>query len=528
MKKVLILLSFFFSVLFFSCRKENDAPFWDVDAFGPIAYTSLEFNDLVADSLLQINGDNSLSVIYNQSLFNFTLDSLFNIPDTSLYYYYNIPLGYVDLNPGDPVLNQTQNVKMNLNSVELNTVSVRSGTMNVKIKSYIREKTVLLYEIPYATKNGQSFKIKVNIPPRTGNAPGTYNLQYSMQGYTIDLKGTSGKSNNTLVTKMQAWIDSNAVDSVRVLPTDSVVIENAFSNMVPQYAKGYFGSNNYLFTDTTDFSISKKIISGNLLLDSVHLIFKIDNSIGVDAQVNLNNLTSINSIYGNSVSLNHSIINNNININRAQDFPGNLIPGTYSTTIHSGNSNIKQLFENLPDKLGYTMNATFNPLGNISGGNDFIYYGTGINVAMNMEIPLHFGAGNLLLSDTVEYNIAVEDENIKYGNLHIYAENGFPLDVQLKLYILNNNYAIVDSIIPVPDIILKAGVDANNVVNQITKSKLTFPLTENGMKNLYANKKLIIHSTLNSANYPQKVKIYSNYSLKLKLVGDFRYRIILK
>src|SRR5687768_16129445 len=78
----------------FSCRKEFGNPEWDVDGLVPILKTSLNFNDLIADSLLQENPDNSLTLVYNNNVYSLTADSLFEIPnyDTTRKYYFSVPL----------------------------------------------------------------------------------------------------------------------------------------------------------------------------------------------------------------------------------------------------------------------------------------------------------------------------------------------------------------------------------------------------------------------------------------------------
>ena len=50
-----------------SCRKENKKPSWDVDVIAPLVKSTLTINNLIPDSLLNINPDNSLDIVYRWS-----------------------------------------------------------------------------------------------------------------------------------------------------------------------------------------------------------------------------------------------------------------------------------------------------------------------------------------------------------------------------------------------------------------------------------------------------------------------------
>jgi hypothetical protein len=74
---ILLLLSL---LLILSCRKESRE--WQVNVVAPIFQADLSLNDIVADSLLSTNGDNSYNLVY---VFENTIDSfgqVLNVPDT--------------------------------------------------------------------------------------------------------------------------------------------------------------------------------------------------------------------------------------------------------------------------------------------------------------------------------------------------------------------------------------------------------------------------------------------------------------
>ena len=509
-----------------SCRREIHTPEWDVDVLAPILSTNFTINDLLADSLLQVNPDQSITLASNTNFYGLTLDSLVSIPDTTIPGGYGLPFGQLVIPPGGNIATLPSSTQYSLNGIQLSKTIIRSGFMNVQIKSKIAGKTKITYTIPCATLNSVPFQATVYMPPRINvNTPSVVNASYDLSGYVIDMRGQSLNSYNTIYTSMILDVDPAAPSSVTINAGDSMIINNSFVDIVPQYAKGYFGQGNYVAADTSAFSMFNHIIGGTLLLDSVNIKLKIENTVGADAKLKINSLTSINSRTGGSVPLAHPIIGASVNINRAIDFNGNVLSSLYSVQLDNTNSNIKQMIENLPDKIGYSVNADINPLGNVSGGNDFIYYGGGLRLNLDMQIPLWFAANQLTLADTIDYSISSDNQNVNSGTLTLYADNGFPFEASVQLFIMNSNNVIIDEITGPVNTIDEGIVDANYVVTQPRRTKLEIPVSAGKMDELYANKRLYIKLKLNTAGYPNYVKIYDHYKIALQLTGDFNYHV---
>ena len=83
MKQLLFLLVT--TLLLYSCKHELEKPTWDVDMIAPIAYTSLNINNIIPDSTIIINEDTEgfISLVYQESLLNVNYDSLLLLETTS-------------------------------------------------------------------------------------------------------------------------------------------------------------------------------------------------------------------------------------------------------------------------------------------------------------------------------------------------------------------------------------------------------------------------------------------------------------
>ena len=96
-----------------SCKRNPDQPRWNTNILAPLVSSSLTINNLVADSLIQINADSTVSLVYKNPLYTYYLDSLFTIPDTTLP---EIGYGISSLSLGNQSINYIITLKQLLDS----------------------------------------------------------------------------------------------------------------------------------------------------------------------------------------------------------------------------------------------------------------------------------------------------------------------------------------------------------------------------------------------------------------------------
>ncbi len=508
---------------FTSCKKNLDEANWDVDGLTPIFKTSLDINNLLADSLIQKNADNSLKLVYSNRFYNFNVDSLLDVPDTTVRSSFKIPFGSINATPGFQLFNSTSDTKYAADGAALNKLFINSGTLTFLIKSKVEEKTDFTYSIPSATKGGTAFTFSTTVPASDGVNDGVYTGSFDIAGYDFDLTGQYHNTVNAFTTSVQVGINPNG-NAVTITPADSIEVFLTFSAVVPSYAKGYFGMQNSSVASTSNFDLFNRIRAGAIGLENTTVTLKLTNGIGVDATAHINSLTSFNTRTNTSVSLVNNIVGAPININRALESP--YTPSFYYNVMNSNNSNIKALLENLPDKMSYNIDVAINPNGNISNGNDFVFTDKLIDASLDVEIPLSFFATNLTLIDTVDVSLTEQTEHnrVNSGTLTLKVDNGFPLEASIQLYLLNENGNVYDSLLT-STLVEAAPVDGNLIVTSKKLSKLIIPLNKQKVDKVFATKKILVKTIFNTVSNPQYVKIYSDYTMDLKLIANFNYNI---
>jgi len=524
-----ILLSLLFITLIFSCKKDFERPNWDVDLLAPLVKSTLTINDLIPDSVLQVNPDTSLKIVYSDNIFDVDMDSLFTIPDTTIEDIYVIPLSLI-ANPGVPFYSTDDELKLNIsNGVELNLAIIESGFIEVEVFSEIKEKIIITYTIPSATLNGDTLVVQELVDAWTPAQDGYIKKIIDISGYTLDLTGISKTKVNTIITRANAMVDVNATSPVLITVGEKITYKNTLRDIVPYYVKGYFGSQVYTFgPEITNLTVFDRVLSGSIDIDQVDVNLDFVNGFGIDAQLIINQFTTINSNIGNSASLNHAIMGAPLNLNRAQEtfaIP-EVIYSNYNVFMNTSNSNIDQLIEVLPNQLQYEIDMNINPLGNVSGSNDFVFKKHPLKINLNVEFPLSLIATDLTLADTVDISLSSNNTNgeIIDGTLRLFADNGFPFDavISLDLYDANMNFI---KTLTVNNKILAAPVDANFRVIQKKSAEVSILLSETDIDNLYQAAKLVVKIAFTTQPQTQHIKIYDGYAIDIKVVGDFAYNV---
>jgi hypothetical protein len=141
-------------------------------------------------------------------------------------------------------------------------------------------------------------------------------------------------------------------------------------------------------------------------------------------------------------------------------------------------------------------------------------------------MPLSLVANNLTLVDTVDFNLDEENvKNIIDGNLFVYADNGYPFDADLTLELLDQNNQLFKTITLINNRIEAAPVNSLLKVETPKMSVLNIPLSAADISALTLAKKMKLTVAFTTTAQPNYLKIYSDYKIDLKLVGDFGYQV---
>ena len=435
--------------------------------------------------------------------------------------------------PTQNLVDKAQAFKFDLGKVQLKEAVVKSGAIVLNLYSTLQDSVHFTYTLPNATKNGNQFIVTHTLPPASPGGISSFSNAYDFTDYHLDMRGDLSISQdtvNTMYNDFKARVDSTGQMKTLSL-NDSIYANIGFQDVTPSYGRGYLGQDTFNFGPASLYiDMFKNINANNFKLDNVKMTIEVENSIGADGKVYLQNFESINE---NTAGIDSSIIllsgigtANPLNIQRASDpggYPGPVIP-TYNSLQLDSSNNAHTFVTNLPDKIKYSLELFTNPLG-FQGYNDFVYADKLMRFDLNLEIPLSFAADELTLLDTVNVSVnEVDLSRIIDGTLTLIADNGFPFDANVQMFMLDKFNNVTDSLF-VNTIIAAAPVNANGKVTEKKRSKLIIPVTQERIyRFLHETPRMKVISRFTTKPTGQTIKIYSDYRLDLQLTGDFNYR----
>jgi hypothetical protein len=173
----------------------------------------------------------------------------------------------------------------------------------------------------------------------------------------------------------------------------------------------------------------------------------VQNYLGVEIQHHLNQLKFGKD--GAEVLFNDNEQQLNTMFNRANFWNGQVYPVTRTFMFTGQNSNINDLIGLFPEEIDISSLFQINPLGNISNYSDFVFTDQGFLLIADAQVPLRFKTNNLIFSDTLDLSFQFDSLvlNEKYaGTIDLHVINTFPSDIDLKVYFLDENQFVVDSL----------------------------------------------------------------------------------
>ncbi|NQX91839.1 MAG: hypothetical protein HRT74_06900 [Flavobacteriales bacterium] len=498
-----------------SCRRE-DPTSWDVHVLVPIAYGTLSLDDLVppSDSILIADADGLLHYVLSDTINGLELDSLVQIPDTVIRQSFTPPFagGPFTLPPGTQVWNSVENLSFAVSTAQIKEIIASGGTLNYSVQSQVDGELDVSYDLPGVTLNGQPFLIEIQTQPGSVNSPYESSGEVDLTGYEIDLTGEDGTDSNTLSGNLVVDVSSSADESAQVFGSDSLILLLTFQNADVEYARGFFGQQTVDLGETIDLELNNSIAGNPVFLEAMDLDVELINYVGVDVSMNLTELTASRNDQS-SVSLNHSLIGATQNITRATEIDGEIFPNAYTYEFDEENSNLTEWVGLIPEELAVAGEIEINPLGDISGGNDFIFTDQSIELIYNLDVPLCVGVDNVLFVDTLEVD-SIPDLPNGSGVVWLYLENSFPMGGTISLKREGE-----ESLFLAQDEVLVAGFYQPNFNVSPALSSIQLTLSEEDVIALQDGEKLVLE-VLFSTSEGETVKLSGNERIDVKLVLD--------
>ncbi len=425
--------------------------------------------------------------------------------------------------PEQNLINNANDVQYDMGGPEFTLMGIEEGYVVIYVENTINDTIHIVYDIPGAVDEfGNNVHIETAVGPDE-----IVDQAFDIAGYTIDLRGSEGDEVNTFYQEFSARINYTGIASDISLE-DSLKVVYGLEGIVPNELRGYLGQYDIAITDTTTgVELFDQFESGIIEFGDINIDLEIENGLGAGGVVTINSLGGLNSATGEMVMLNCAdVIGLPIQVNRALDNP--YIPGYTTITLNSANSNINDLIEIFPDKLFYDVSMSVNPDGNTFNYQDFVINTSRINIGFNLSMPLEFMASDLTLRNEFPMTLDADAGTEGVGDIDVtlYADNSFPLSASLKIIFYDAANIPLDSI-DFGGYVLQAGVLSDDCRVHVPTTTELHDLVDGTLKDAILNadhaEATVVFNTESIPTCSDIVKIYSDYTMKIQLVGDINY-----
>jgi len=349
---------------------------------------------------------------------------------------------------------------------------------------------------------------------------------FDISDYHLDFTGPNNDTVNMLSYQVDLIIHPDEPGTVMVKPEDSIALNVYFKDILLYYSRGYFGHETYPYgPEIYEFDMFEDIDVKEISFDEAEVWIEIKNTFGEEVNINVNDITAINTNTGEVISLGSELLNTDLFIDRAHEIEeesGNIEPKT--SDFDFSESNFPEIFSIQPNRFSYELSVETNVYEDSTSLNNFFYYDQPIVLTIDAKVNGGLKIDSLFQESRIEWQGKDLDiSNVEEGHLKLIFNNAFPFDFLMNIYLEDEDLIIIDTL--VHQLFMRGGyMDENNFVSAPFVTKMTIPLDEDIKKHIntavFARYELVLNSSNN-----EYINIKSTDYLQFKIIGDFDYLI---
>ena len=369
--------------------------------------------------------------------------------------------------------------------------------------------------MPYETLGldggvGPIFKDSISIGP----GPTSLNKTLDLSGYTFDLT-RGGLDKNSFEAKISGKIESSG-SIVNFDTSNSVTAQVIMSEIEPLFIKGYFGSQSLnIASETFDFDLGEAEIFKKISFADPTITLGFHSTFGIPMEIS-------------SLDLSMKGENDSSSLNSTSVFPFDILgsksrgQSESSELVIGSTTNILELINIWPNEVTTSFSGVINPKEKTD--ENFALDTSKVDITLDLSIPIYGTVTNFDISDTIKIDSSMSQifEFVRRASLRTNVDNGLPLEGMVKFYIADENYVVLDSLecsdgnnVLIDAAVVNSG-SGEVITNGLRQADLVADEDDVNLLKIAGNH-LILSARLSTANDGNPVKIYSNYSIEIKM-----------
>lgn len=427
--------------------------------------------------------------------------------------------------PAQNVIDQKTRIKWDFgeDEIALKRLELATGRLEVTAFSNIGNPMEFTYRLPSARKDGVPVEVVSYLPAGSDVNPSQYSTTFDLSGYSIDLT-INGDSVNLFPQEFLGTLEYTG-QTVIMSQSSKIDISYKLLDLEPRYVEGYLGQHAFTFGDTLTLDVFDGVLGGLLDFVKPTALLVVENSLGLDGLMQFNTLRGRNTLSGDEVDLTGQEIENGMEITGPR-LPnvGSVSRSTFA--LNADNSNLRDFFRLLPDEIRADIAVDANHNGIPALLDNFATDESAIRAYLDIEVPLHGVAENLLLEQEFPFRLTEVDlpPGIAEADFRLVTQNYFPVGAEVQMYFQDGNSNVVDSLFTDgPQRLVPAQTDADLLVTEPGLATVTSKIDEARLQRIQTAQTATVRVILNTGPGTDPVKLYADAKLSFSLVGDFKY-----
>ncbi len=486
----------------------------------PVVKSVITINDLFdvdEEPTIVIQDDNLIKLVYCGRVYSLRAEDLFYIESLESDFSYS----YSPPSKSDNVSETFQFYFDMAGQVRIDEFKFRSGQLEIDISA--DELINDGYELAFAVNiqnSDDGFGNEFSEEFLLQNTP----VEFDLDGYTFVFE--EDDEGNYLNIDYTISVVTHGEHNP---PYDLVFTKTIKDNDAIQYEHiiGYLDNFDFsVGTDTIELGIYKESTLSEIFFKEPYMDVFAENSIGLPLDIHFDRFIFYNDEGDTTNVGGHGFHDNNPwRIN----YPS-VMGQTEMTdiTLDRNNTNLDDLLAISPIEAKYEVRGETNP-DQDTGISNFIRYDSRFDIDVEINLPLHGNVQNYRFLDTLEFSMKEHEagEIIEWIELKFVIDNGFPIDLAMQAYFLDENDNVLAGLFEDYEEIFKAAkVDTEGKVTEETREE-TIIFVEHDKIDEVADAEYIVVSfsaaTQQESNPPKgsgdpfSVKIYDYYTVGVQL-----------
>ena len=524
---------------------------WNPSFAVPLISSNLSLADIVVRQ--DTNGDifttanGGLEIVYRSSVLSSDTSTVINIPTENFADTFTVSQatnGLLDSMPPRPPFNNGQRLNFNASTqkkiidnsrfgIIVDSMTLKTGTLAFTLEnSFPYELTITAKFRTFTDSLGDTLVLNYVIPAARPNTQVRSQI-VDLRGYQVNLSEDEdgNPADNTLPIDLQYSIQlESGVASNR---DDKLTMTGAITNIDFKEFYGSLGSTPLpLESDSIAIDFFKnfqEFAKEDLFISNPTLRLTAKNSFSCPMNFEFTKLNAVNP------NRNPSVIPFDIPIELQPltiNFPDKY--GLVETVfeLNNVNSNLDTILSHLTKSIAFDSEALFNPNGEPPRNGqrrNFMTDTSDLGLDLEFRIPFEGRANGFFIEDTI--NVTLKQVNdLTNGTLRIYAENGFPMDVDVQLTFLDSfNVELGKLILPsnpiysngygmilpsAPTKLVGRDLEADGFTVNITDTKIN----EERLTNISKTRKVALSAKLSTEDVGNGTNVVFNSANRLNII----------